>query len=757
MKWAHSAGHDGSKEPLKDHLESVAVLAGCYAEAFGARDEAFCIGLWHDLGKLGAQFQEVLEGKASGVDHWTLGGYLALERYRAAGRAALLCILGHHLGIPRGNEDSIRELCPRAVYSKHPKNLTLSPSTFEQLEQLMREEGIDGCARSWQPLVANEKFREEPARAMLGTRMLFSCLVDADFICTERHFSGPNARKPGKTLNPKELWAAFERLLGEARALQCSAAVREVREEVLRCALEAAKWNDPILTLTAPTGSGKTLAMLGFAIQRAMQRRHCRIILALPYLSLLQEITEIYRSLARYAHPDEDPDSYLLEAHSLREDFVEEGESDCVEAARRKLVENWDAPIILTTNVQLLESLHSNRTARCRKLHNIANSVILMDEVQTVPRDLALPTLATLSALAEDFHCSILMATATQPAFHSLDEEVRRNLSKTGWKAREIIPQPERLFQKLRRVSIRWAFERAQWSESDVVAELLQHDNVLCILNLKRHARRVFAELRKHDPEALLLSTSLCPAHRRTVLEKVKAGLRKGTIRLVSTQCVEAGVDLDFRCVFRSIGPLEAIAQAAGRCNRNGMRSHGEVIIFELTDDQRCQYPDVSYQQAAQVAEIFVKEAGGELDLGSPDQFHRYYERLYGLTNHRRIEHPVVSACRKLDFPELAEKYRLVREDHQISMLVPYCKNDYDDLRQEALEGGLTREWIRRARPYAVSLYRPPQGAPLWSALDTIPLWPRGESTEWLILRDPALYDGVIGLVLPNALTYLEY
>lgn len=756
MKWAHSAGFDGQKEPLAKHLADVASLAAEKAAAFGAREEAYCTGFWHDLGKLGEPFQLLLDGKASKVDHWSTGAFFAWKAAREKARAAMLAILGHHMGIPAGHKESLRRWCPPDVYETHPLNLTLSPQRHEELDRLAMEERLPQCNTGWAPLVPNELFGQEPARAMLRTRMLFSCLVDADFIATETHFAGPDARKRGPQLEPERLWPGFESLVEEARRRPCSQTVRNVREEVLRAALEAAELADALLTLTAPTGSGKTLAMLGFAIRRAMLRGHRRIILALPYLSLLQEVVEIYKRLIRACYPGEDPREFLLEAHSMSDDHPRRPEEDDrAESARRKLVENWDAPFVLTTNVEFLESLHANRPMRCRKLHNIANSVVLMDEVQTLPRGLALPTLAALSTLAEDFRCSVVMATATQPAFDAFDLPVRDRLSRTGWRPREVVSEPGRLFQALRRVSVEWRVREGSWSDDQVAGEMIRQSSALCIVNLKRHARAIFMRLRESDPEALFLATSLCPAHRARVLDEVRRRLDSAHVRLVSTQCVEAGIDLDFPCVLRAFGPLEAIAQAAGRCNRHGRRAAGQVVVFELADENPPRYPDPAYERAAQVTRVLLNESDVGLDIASPETFRVYYERLFGIEMQGVEDNAVVKAARSLDFPEMAERYRLIPQA-QISILVPYDRAAYEALREEAFQEGLSSSWVRLARAHAVSLYRPAPDSPLWSALDTIPLRPRGEAADWFLLRAPDLYDAEMGLTIPKEYGFLE-
>jgi CRISPR-associated endonuclease/helicase Cas3 len=757
VPFAHSPGFGGTWEPLKDHLLLVSELAASHAQQFGAADEARLAALCHDLGKVGAPFQQVLRGQRRGVDHWSFGAHVIWKQRQADGRAALLAVLGHHMGIPAANRESIRSWLPPAILHSHPRELSLSPPTFDPIQQHLASAGVSlapAPSASWVP---NKMFRDEPARAMLRTRFLFSALVDADFIATEKHFLGPGSRTQAPPLEPEKLWTAFESLLQEARQTSCSNAVRSIREEVLESCLHAAESGGSLLTLTAPTGSGKTLAMLAFALRRAIRNRHRRIILVLPYLTLIQEVLSIYTRLLEAAYPDDPPDLRLIEDHSLASaTSADEDESVAEDPARRRLVENWEAPIILTTNVQFFESLHSNRPARCRKLHNIANSVILLDEVQTLPRRLAPVTLASLSSLASDMRCSVLLATATQPAFQAFHQTVTQYYSSTGWSPTEIIREPARLFAGLRRIQTSWALLQENWSVDQLVQAIMQHPRVLCILNLKRQAREVYFALSVRDPEALFLSTQLCPAHRHHVLNLVKQCPHQACLRLVSTQCVEAGVDLDFPAVFRAFGPLEALAQAAGRCNRNGKLPTGSFVVFQLPPEGLGTYPDIAYAQAAQVAQVLLNEHGNKLDLLSPETFRKYYERLFSLHNDRSREDPLTESIQALDFPRVAQEYRLI-PSAQVNVLVPYDSGVFHRLRQEVLQSGLTAGWVRRARPHSVAIFRPPAEAPVWSSLESVPIRPNGESGDWFILRDPDLYHPVVGFTLPSTFSFLEY
>ncbi|HSN86201.1 MAG TPA: CRISPR-associated helicase/endonuclease Cas3, partial [Thermoanaerobaculia bacterium] len=421
------------------------------------------------------------------------------------------------------------------------------------------------------------------------------------------------------------------------------------------------------------------------------------------------------------------------------------------------LTENWDAPLILTTNVQLLESLFSNRPSACRKLHRLAGSVVLFDEVQTLPPRLAVPPLAALSHHAHRYGASVVFATATQPAFDHLHEKVRP-LAASGWEPREIVPESLGLFARARRTRVLWDLDRPlPW---DALAdELASHDQALCIVNLKRHARLVAGKLQARGAPGLFhLSTNLCPAHRERVLAEVRRRLRHGEpCRLVATQCVEAGVDVDFPRVFRALGPLEAVAQAAGRCNRNGhLPGLGEVRVFRPEPEEE-RYPPGDYGRGAGVACTLLGDLGRERmeDVQDPELFRLYYPLLYELAGSARVPEEIQQALEQRSFEQIAREYRLIDQD-AISVLVPYDLDAWAHLKAELRETRLTAGWIRRARPHAVSLYRPKRDAPIWNHLDPAPLARRRdqvrdqEAGEWFVYLDEDGYDReLLGLVGP--------
>jgi CRISPR-associated helicase Cas3 len=482
---------------------------------------------------------------------------------------------------------------------------------------------------------------------MLDVRMLFSALVDADFIETEAHFNAtPDGskgyREPGPSLQADKVFPLLVSYLGQLAANSCaSPEVNRLRRDLLAACLEAATLPQGLFTLTAPTGAGKTLSMLAFALRHALEHGLRRIVTVIPYLSIIEQTVREYHKVFALHFSAKYAEQYVLEDHSLagtREgDRIRRGEPDTqteAEEKRRYLAENWDAPIIVTTSVQFFESLFANRPSACRKLHRLARSVILFDEVQTFPVQLAVPSLATLSRLVERYGATVVFATATQPAFAHLDEFVR-NYCVRGWQPQEIAKPDLRLFERGRRTRVAWPRLEKKTSWAELADQLSQHGQALCVVNLKRHAIQLFDELKRLQLDGLFhLSTNMCPAHRGVVLDEVRQRLAKGmSCHLISTQCVEAGVDVDFPVVFRALGPLDAVAQAAGRCNRNGRAETGIVHVFLPKEEEASAYPDGTYRQAASVCRLFLSKYGApRMDIHVPELFEEYYRELYDLS-----------------------------------------------------------------------------------------------------------------------------
>jgi CRISPR-associated endonuclease/helicase Cas3 len=684
---------------MLEHASEVSRIAGENASAFGESQRAELMGKLHDLGKYGDLFQRRLRGEESGLDHWTAGTYVALMTYRFPDVA--LCIQGHHIGLQRGDKDSLE-----TVFEKqpNPEHLRLTDENFALLRT--RLENDVGAL----PLSSDTRMHiPSSASAMLDTRMMFSALVDADFLDTERTMNRgndafvPRPKAPG--LQAKRALSLLEARLSELNAdTRIPQNTRELRRSLADTALVSASSPARLFTLTAPTGTGKTLAMLRFALARAAaDERVRRIILVLPFLTILDQTVDVYRALFAElgAH-------YILEHHSLVGTRAETGGSAVSDGVKRSdkqqrlLMENWDAPIVITTSVQFLESLHANRTSACRKLHNIAGSIVLFDEVQSLPLNLAVPTLKTLSRLASDkYGCSVVFSTATQPAFDTLHPKILEGEPQSaGWQPVEIVTDHAALFQRAKRVEVTWKTRSpSPWSE---VLHWLEEDRqALCIVNLKRHASALAKRALEANLEGVYhLSTALCPQHRRELLKRIIADLKAGNAcRVIATQCVEAGVDLDFPKVYRALAGLDAIAQAAGRCNRNAARPQkGQLTVFVPEEEN---YPSKTYRQAAELTRVLLAERTEGLDLDDPTTYRQFYRSLYTLTSTSDAElEGFITSQNYLDF---AARYRLIEND-AVNVVVPYNEAALE-LMQEGRQLGITPDWMRRVRGYTVSYF----------------------------------------------------
>jgi len=763
--FAHSEGAKGEWEPTAKHLREVSQLAGDFAEVFAARTEGEFAGLLHDFGKYGDRFQRRLKRLESGVDHWTAGAWECFDRCKLLGVAAALCVQGHHIGLRQATKAALTEIAPKEWASN---SLGLKPP--EESPAILRDRfHFDGL--SAQPpgrsLLDWLRLSTEPAAQMLNVRMLFSALTDADFLCTERHFDGEDAylkRLNIPTFSPEACLSSLEKHIRRIeQGSKATEEVRELRRRLNRDCHAAASGPPGLFTLTAPTGTGKTLAMLAFALRHALAHGLRRVVVVIPYLTILEQTVKEYRAALAEAYPAELLDSVILEHHSLagtRESKdVDQLAREEANRRRKILTENWNAPFVVTTSVQFLESLFANRPGACRKLHNLAKSVVLMDEVQTIPTRLVVPTLATLSALSSGFGTSVVMATATQPAFGHLEPDVKK-FALAGWRPQEMVSDTKALFSHAVRTRVDWPArgEHTPWRE--LAGRLRKELQALCVVNLKKHATELYKALAEGNADGVFhLSTSMCPAHRSKTLDEVRRRLDGGTERclLISTQCVEAGVDVDFPAAFRAMAPLEAIAQAAGRCNRNGRSKEGVVRVFRPESDGRRQYPSPTYELAAGVTEMLLaerKESG--LSIHEPATFRAYYKRLYDLSRpdeqHKKLR---LALLELLDFELVAKEYQLI-DQASINVVVPYDQEIFAGLAKEIRNGRLNRDWISRARPHTVGVFWPSRDAVLRAWLEPIRLTYKDMAEDWFLLGDRVLYDPSMGLLQPEGLPFRE-
>lgn len=747
---AHSANEIGDVDPLKRHLSNVAIMAYQYAKPLRLENEALISGMLHDMGKYGRLFQKRLLGEAGRIDHWSAGAYLALTQYKRNGVAPALVVDGHHIGLQQGSSEYLRGLTPEKLRTFHPLGLRLSESVSGLLIDRFEKDGL-----SLPPLPLDHEpcFSIEDqayASSMLDVRMLYSTVVDADFVDTEGHFRGDrNYRPEGGLLEAEKLSESLSSYIsGLSSKVTAAKSIKRIRSMLLEDCEQAALKAPGLFTMTAPTGAGKTLSMLAFALKHAAVNGLRRIVIVIPYLSIIEQTAHQYRE-ALFTSGD-DIGHLVLEDHSMaRVDpkSINGIDSEDEMSQRSKLLaENWDAPIIVTTSVQFFESLFANRSSSCRKLHRLAQSVILFDEVQTLPAALSIPTLATLSHLSRRYGSTIVFSTATQPAFSHLNGDIKK-LCVNGWSPSEIVRDTPTMFRLARRVKVHGGtFSEMLKSWTEIADDMLSSNQSLCIVNLKRHALELYDTLKQtSNKNCFHISTNMCPNHRKKVLDRVKRLLTGGEVcHLVATQCVEAGVDIDFPVVFRSWGPLDALTQAAGRCNRNGRLASGAFKIFVPEDET---YPDPVYKQAAGVTRLSLnKRLTSDLDINDPEIFREYFRELYAVIDWEKT--PLVDAIKLKDFAATADLYKLIPKG-AINVLIPYDRDKYDELCEEAKYTLLSRQWIHKARPHCISLYKPKHDDPIWSHIEKIRLGRKSFSDNWFIYLTHEHYFYDVGLKPP--------
>lgn len=685
----------GKWQLLADHLRNVAELAEKFAAPFGASEEARLAGLLHDLGKYAARFQARLrDPRIHGINHWAAGAAYATTHGQPL---VAYPIDGHHTGLPAAHD--LRQTLLK--FNDNEQRAALTACT-EDVAELVRRYLADALPT----LPAVSTPRTDNFAAALRARFLLSALTDADFLDTEAHFDATkSALRQARPLNEE---AALAKVLAHLDCKRADTDLGRLRRELLDACLAHAEHPPGLFTLTAPTGSGKTLASLVFALRHIAHtnrdlapndpRRLRRLIVVIPYTSIIEQTARVFRDL----FADEFGEDYVLEHHSNvapSNEPVSEGH-DAEEAHMRRArlaAENWSAPIVVTTNVRFFESLFAHKTSACRRLHAIARSVVLFDEVQSLPPALAPSLLSATRLLSRDYGCTTVFMTATQPAFATVP--LAPGLT---WNPVEINPRPEDFAAALRRTQIVLEPRDRPIDRPDLATRLTAHDQTLCVVNTTAHARELFrllpTEGRYH------LSSRLCPAHRFTVLAEVRQRLNPANpqlCRLVSTQLIEAGVDVDFPAVYRAFGPLDSIIQTAGRCNREGrMVNRGRVTIFHPVDSAM---PPGVYKLAAAKTEDFLNRHPSAA-LDQPATYARYFEEFYRLAGPEAAERDaVLELSQKFDFPAAAEKCRLIDSDTR-AVIVDWGEGS-DLIAKLQRERHLTADECRRAQRFSINLY----------------------------------------------------
>lgn len=699
-------------QPLADHLRNVAVKAMEFATPLGLAAEAELAGLLHDLGKYAQRFQARLrDNSIHGVNHWAAGATRAAELHA---HNSAFAVDGHHTGMPARDGDGLKQTIARIRSDAERESFC---KCTEPLSELLRRFVADGLHLPVLPA----RTSGDPFSEALRTRLLFSCLVDADFRDTENHFDpGAASFRRVTQLQPVR---ALEILQNHLSTMSSAGDVNQRRRKLLSDCLAAAIHSPGLFTLTAPTGSGKTLSSLAFALQHIAHhnaglpeddaRRFRRVIVVIPFTSIIEQTAGVYRKLFE---PEFGPD-YVLEHHSAvapRERPEDKGKDAEAESLRRARLaaENWSAPLVVTTSVQFFESLFSNRPSACRKLHNIGRSVVLFDEVQTLPSDLVPSLLSAVKLLTRDYGVTAVFMTATQPAFAAAEAALPY-----GWNPTPIATDESGLAEALRRTRIELPGMDQKVSWENIAGRMAAESQALCVVNTTADARNLFKLLRDHSPDGLChLSSRLCPQHRREKLASIHQRLREGLpCRLVSTQLIEAGVDVDFPIAFRALGPLDSIIQTAGRCNREGKSAEPRpVIVFRPEHDgmidQRRANP---YQIAAKVTQSFLNRHPDAADrLHLPEFYAAYFRELYGLLGPQSVkDDKVFAACEALDFPKAAEECSLIGDETRAVLVKKWAdkhgKNRGKELAEKLeRQKHLTAIECREAQRFSVNLYQ---------------------------------------------------
>jgi len=675
MYYAHSTDDQDRNnwQTLKDHLENVANLASGFAGEFNAERFGYAGGILHDIGKYSPEFQRRLDGANIRVDHSTGGAQEAGKLYgNFHSRILQYIITGHHGGLlDYGSAESgLQERLSKPYlpdYSAYTNEISIPD--------------LNDIHPNLKPINKRMGFA-----VSFYTRMLFSCLVDADFLDTEGFMSPDKSSLRGRYESFDTLSRKFDDHMGAVLSTAEDNRINRYRREIYEQCKRKAELPPQMFSLTVPTGGGKTLSSMAFALDHLKKHNLNRIFYVIPYTSIIEQNADVFRKIFGNHN--------VLEHHSNYDPKNENSENTDLVADKLKLSsENWDIPIVVTTNVQFFESLFSNRVSRCRKLHNLAKSVIILDEAQMLPTGFLKPCLAALSELVVNYGSTVVICTATQPNLNGLlDERVRPV---------EIMSSPQDLYDVFRRVRVT---DLGDLDDADLSARLMAHKQVLCIVNTRKHAQKLFEQI-SESGNCYHLSARMCPVHRRKQLKEIKDLLRKGAeCRVVSTQLIEAGVDIDFPAVYRAMAGIDSVCQAGGRCNREGKLDSGEVYVFRSTEA----HGRATHWQSrvAEIGRMIFDEWDDPLSLPAVDG---YFEKLYSYEgdglDKKRILPSFEGRLRDIAFPfeNVADLFNLI-EDNTRDIIIPYderARSIIKDIQRTGFPG----RYVRRLQGYTVSIY----------------------------------------------------
>lgn len=666
MYFAHISKDKTREQSIPDHLRGTAELAGHFSGVFGCREWGYGCGMMHDIGKYSDKFQMRLQG-GSRTDHATAG---AKELYLRKNILASYCVAGHHSGLPDGGSDGDCAGEP-----------TLKGRMKKELEDY----------RAFQNEIEIPAFPNPPIKpfgkfgfsASFFIRMIFSCLVDADFLDTEGFMSDkPVPRGGGEAM--EVLYQRLKAYISHWLDVKERETVNGRRSEILKACLEKGTQRRGLFQLTVPTGGGKTVSSLAFALEHARTHGHSRIIYVIPYTSIIEQNAAVMKEILG--------NESVLEDHC---NAVVEQEEEL--RSSQLAAENWDRPVVITTNVQFFESLFANKTSKCRKLHNIANSIIIFDEAQMLPVNYLKPCIRAITELVGNYCCSAVLCTATQPSLTCFFPGDMIPM--------EICPDRKGQYEFFKRTEIQYG---GNWSEDELLEKLRNEKQALCILNNRLRAQKLYEALKSEG--TYHLSTLMYPKHRKKLMKEMKLRLKNGeTCRLIATSLVEAGVDFDFRAVYRELAGIDSVIQAAGRCNREGKRriEESRTIAFTLEESETIHLPSelkLPISIARQIVEKYE-------DLASPEAIQEYFNSLYHYKGDtgldvKDIVGTLEDAGRSLMFPfaSVARNFHII-EGETVTILIDR-EQEAGELVRRIRSGEHSRRLLREVGHYCVSVYQ---------------------------------------------------
>lgn len=657
---------DKKEQPLYEHIKNVAELSKKFSECLILSDYAEIIGMLHDIGKYSNRFQQRINGNDKiKVDHSTCG---AQEAFKMKLLMAAFCIAGHHGGIPN-----------IGVRTDSENDPTLTGRLKRNTEDYSA--WINEVDRSkFKPIA--EPFTKNRIPYTFILRFLFSCLVDADYLDTENFMSnGAVLRDSGEDLT------YLLNLLNKhiEKWQNPSGKLNILRTQMLNECIDVGKnCNEKLFTLTVPTGGGKTISSMAFALNYAVKHSKKRIIYVIPYTSIIEQNAEVFRKIFGMNN--------VLENHS-NVDF--DSLDNETKIQMMLAAENWNSPIVVTTAVQFFESMFSNKPSKCRKIHNIADSVVIFDEAQMLPLDYLLPCATAIRQLAENYNSAVVLCTATQPNFQSILNLTEKN---NKLQLTEICKSAEKMADDFRRVNFKY---EGKLEDDEIALELKQWNQVLCIVNKKAHAQKIYSMLGESD-ENFHLSTYMYPAHRQQILDEIRKRLDENKpCRVVSTSLVEAGVDIDFPTVYRAISGIDSILQAGGRCNRENKRNSAESVVHIFNTDEV-----LSYQQTnTDAAMAVIKKYGDKIYL--PEAIKMYFDDLYYYRDidktHKVFDKKdIINGLTNLEFETVSQRFKMIENDTKALYI---CTDENKEEINQLRNGNYTKELFRSLQKYVVNLY----------------------------------------------------